>query len=252
MAWSGVDLTLAGSINGGPASNSHNTGPVGAVAADTIVIVQVVLDNNATVDGDNGEVTSVTDPKGNQYFKAKEFTNSQGAAGGGCTVSLWYSQLDTALEVNDAVTANFSFSPVWKGVRAGKADVAAGNSVRVTAVTDLANDAADPGSLDLSVANIEHLWVRFIAKEGGVGTYTRTVDYGFTATALGSGTDDDTRIAMAGEADIFTGTTNPSDPTWTTSARDHASVLVAFEETTTAATNLGRRKSLFLEDMTTY
>ncbi len=200
------------------------------VAVGDVVIVLIAADNTSTTDGDNGEVSSVTDSKGNTYTKAREFTNGQGAAAAGATVSVWFSKLTTALvQSTDTVSGNFGTARIAKAISLLTATVGAGVTVSVAAGTDLANDAADPGSMDLTPPNVEHLWIRATALERAVAAWTKTVAYELNATAEGTtGGGAASNINICGEVDRLTGTTNASNPTAT--AVDCASVLVALLE----------------------
>ncbi len=216
-------------------------------AVGDVVIVLIAADNTSTTDGDNGEVSSVTDSKSNTYTKAREFTNGQGAAAAGATVSLWFSKLTTALVGStDIISGNFGTARVAKGMSLATATIGAGNVVSVDAGTDLANDGADPGSMNLTPPNVEHLWVRATALERAIATWTKTVAYELDATAEGtSGGGAASNMNICGELDRLTGTTNASDPTAT--AVDCASVLVALLE---AAPPAGPGPGLYTQALT--
>jgi hypothetical protein len=79
-----------------------------AEAANVVVLV-VAVDNNATVDGDEGAVSSVTDSAGgNTWTKAREFCNSQAALQAGATISVWFSKLTNQIASGGTITANFT------------------------------------------------------------------------------------------------------------------------------------------------
>lgn len=214
---------------------SDNTVFVGintAVPVGDVVIIGVASDNTSSPDGDNSEVSGVTDTRGNIYLKAREHTNAQGGAATGATISVWYSQITTALQVNDDITATFVSNRTAKAISVKSFTIGAGNIVSVQAGASLSNDGADPGSMDLTVPNEEFLWVRVIANEGieNATTWTRTAAYSNNlpfGNTTGGG--DASNMSIGGEFDIFTGISNPSDPTWTPN-RDRASVLIAFKE----------------------
>jgi hypothetical protein len=58
------------------------------VEAGNQLLVYTAFNNTGTTDADHSEVSSVTDSAGNTYTKVCEFTNGQGAAAAGITVSL--------------------------------------------------------------------------------------------------------------------------------------------------------------------
>jgi len=206
-------------------------------AAGDIIVILIAKDNAASADGETSEVTSITDTKGNIYVKAKEFCNAQGSANAGATVSVWWGKTTAALLAADAdsTTINFSSSITAKAASSRAFSVAAGNTFEVEASTTLANDGADPGSLDLTVADIEHLWIRVQAHEGPASdNFTKTAAY--TTSTNGNGTTGGaaaSNMYEVHEQDIFTGTSNPSNPSWD-NARDEASILIAFKEITPA------------------
>lgn len=207
-----------------------------ALVADTassvndIIIMVIATNNNATGDGDFSEVTSITDPRSNTWTKLREFTNGQGAAAAGATVSVWQTKVTTAHVVGDSLTINFSFSPAAKAATAWKFTVGVGNVVTVDAAGDAAYDGVDVGAADLTPPNVEHLWIRAIAHEGPVGdAFTKTAAYQDNMVKNGTtGGGAATNMSVAAEFDIFTGTTNSSDPTYT--AADHATMLLALLE----------------------
>jgi len=230
VAWSSVN-TL-GSANDKTAGTSVVMTVSATAEAGNVVAVVVACNNNSTVDGDNGEVLSISDSAGgNTWEKAGEFTNGQGTAAAGATVSVWYSVLATQLTASThTITANFVHSPAASAITAWEFTMSVGNAVSVTNGTDLANDGADPGSMNLTPANEERLWVRGIAHEGPVAdAFAKTAAYSTAFTKDGTtGGGGATNMSVCGEFDIFTGTSNASDPTWT--AVDHASVLVTLKE----------------------
>jgi len=204
---------------------------------DPVMFLCVASNNISDTDGATNTHTSITDPRGNTWNKAIEFTNSQGSAGNGAAVSLWYSKLDTFYEVGDVVTANFSDNVAAKAIVIFEANASVSPTVTAPNTTSRQDDGADPGSLDLTTLNEEHLWVRCIAHEGpeDATTYSKTAAYDRTLCCAGTtGAGAASNMAVTGEFDIFTGTSNPSDPTWSGS-RDNASVLGAFKEVAGAA-----------------
>jgi len=235
MAWSEWNLNFT--VNSKTANQASLVGTIlNAINIDDVAVLVVAVDNNQTTDGDEGAVTSVTDSSGgNTWTKAAEFCNGQGAAQAGTTCSIWYTKATAT--VSTSVTANFSnatsrdaSAAICKSFR-----MAAGSTVSVQGTATLANDAADPGSLNVTTPNAEFLRIRGIAGETSVATFltptTNWIDIGGDQSAGGSAA---TNQAVRGEFIISTGTGDASDPTWT--AVDCASVYVAFKETLAAAT----------------
>lgn len=237
MAWGSVG-TL-GSANDKTAGTSIVMTTTAAAEAGNVVIVVVALNNNSTVDGDNSEVASISDSAGgNTWQKLREWTNGQGTAATGATVSVWGCVVKNAIASSGTITANFNHSPAASAITAWEFTLSVGNTITATDGTDASDDGADPSSMNLTPANEERLWVRGIAHEGPVAdAFTKTAAYSTAFTKDGTtGGGGATNMSVCGEHDILTGTTNASDPTWT--AVDHASVLVTLKESTIHAASV--------------
>ena len=240
LMWSSIgSLGSAGSKTANQASLNLVT--TANLEAGRVAVVLIAVDNNQTTDGDENAVTSVVDSAGNTYTKAREFTNGQAAAQGGATVSVWYSKATTQLNSGQQITANFAnaTSRDASAITAWKFDLAIPGAISVAGSTTLANDAADPGSMNLALSNVEYLWVRATAHERpSTDTFTKTVAYQGTFDKNGTtGGTAATNMTVAGEWDIAIGASNASDPAWSTGA-DEAGVLVAFLLTPSVAPNV--------------
>ncbi len=208
----------------------------GNIEAGNVAIVWAATDNVDTTDGQT-TLHSVSDSKGNAYTKACEFTNGQGAAAAGATVSISFSKLTTQLDVNvDTVTLTTSSAVTDKAVKVSEFTIGAGNVVSVEgACQTLANDNADAGSQTISgLASQEYLFVRGIAAESNATTsMTLTTSY---SSVIGDGCDgtvgggEATDISVCVEHRILTGTGDTSDPTLVDTTNDNASVYVALKE----------------------
>lgn len=198
-------------------------------------IVLIAVDNNQTTDGDEGAVSGVVDSVGNTWTKGAEFTNGQGGANAGATVSLWWCIPGTQLTSGGTVTATFTNVTARdkSAASAWEFTIGAGVSVAIEGTPGtLANDGADVGSLNVTTSNIACLRVRAIGHEGDTGTIsvntsgwtTITVSHAVGGTASSS-------MTVVGEFHISTGTGDASDPTLSDTTRDNASVYVAFKET---------------------
>jgi len=200
--------------------------------AGNIAILWFAGDNTATVDGNDQLLSSVTDSKGNSWTVQRCFTNAQGAAAAGATVCLAWSKITTTLvSGTDTITANFS-SITAKAILTREFTVAAGATIAVAGTPqDLANDAADPGSMTISdLASGEYLFVRAIALERANAAITPTANYTNAGNNGTSGGAAASNMNVAGEFRIFTGTSDTSDPTAT--AVDNANIFIAFREVT--------------------
>lgn len=208
-----------------------------AAAIGDFVLAIIGKDNTSTgADGDNGEVSSVTDNKGNTYTKLKEFSNTNAAAAGGATISVWGSVLTASLTNTDTVTFNFA-SCTAKAAIIDCFTIGAGSSVSVAGSATLANDAADPGSMTISsLPSQEYLFVRAVANEGIGTTYTPGTNYTLLTEANTTGGGAASNMGVAAGRRIFTGTGDTNDPTW--EASDNASVYVALKEASSGAHTL--------------
>lgn len=226
MAWTAASSTTwSGSSK--TAGTTVSTSTARTVAVGDVLVVIIGANNVGTADGDNSEVSSVTDNLGNTYLKAGEFTNAQGSAAAGATCSIWYSQITTA--GNATATATFANSIAAKVITGAKFTASAGATISVVGLATLANDNADPGSMSISgLASQEYLFIRGFASETTVNTPTVTSGYSNIDAIGTSGGGAATNMSAAGESRITTGTGSTSDPTYTNA--DTASVFVALKE----------------------
>ncbi len=197
--------------------------------------VLVVASNNiTTTDGNTNDHLTVTDSGGNTWVKAHEFTNGQGAAAAGATVSIWYSDIQFLLDsgVGAGITVTFPSNVSAKAVTGWRFARASGTHHVIRGVVDvLANDGADAGVITLSgLGNAEHLYIRAGAVEDPLTTYTASTNFtpfnhsGANTTGGGGATN----MAARGEFRIVTNTTDTTDPT--TAAADQASIMLALNE----------------------
>lgn len=200
-----------------------------ARTAGRLYVIVVAVDNNQTTDGDEGAVTSITH-SGESFTKAAEFTNGQGAAQAGATVSIWY-LVAAANAGNNTGTINFSNSTSRdkSASTVGEFTRDTTQTIAVEATNTLANDGADPGSLNATTANIECLRVRGIAAEtNSITALTPTTNWTAWDGNQTGGGGSAANMAVRAEHRISTGTGDASDPTLF--AADCASVYVAFKE----------------------
>ena len=202
--------------------------------AGNLVVLLVAVDNNQTTDGDSTAVSGITDSAGgNTWTRGKEFANGQGANQAGADVSIWFSVLDNTIPSGGTITATFTNATTSdaSAMTAKEFSVAAGAGVQIEGTPGgLADDAADPGSLDVTTANRECLRVRAIASESNSATALTVTAGGWAAFAQavsGAGTSA-TEMGIRGEWIISTGTGAASNPT--AFSADHASAYVAFVE----------------------
>ena len=209
------------------------TAPVGS-----LVVVCIGVDNVATTDGDHGGVTSVVDSAGNLYLKAGEHTNGQGTAGGGSTVSVWQSALDTQLSSGGTITVTLGSSVGARSAIAGYWTIGK-SGVAVAGLVTQATDGADPAALTLADLPLrEYLCIGAGSYEGPYGSDSYAADGAFSAIAdagsgaFGIGTTGGgavTNQSVGAGYRILTGTGASYDAT-IASNRDSAGLLVALYE----------------------
>jgi hypothetical protein len=221
------------------------------VAAGDILIVIIAKDNTGTTDGDFAEVSGVSDSKGNTYTKAKEFTNGQGGAGSGATVSVWFSKITTALGTTDTVTASFASAITAKAMTLAEFSVAAGATLQVAASGATAGDAVSTLSTSITgLASAQYLFIAGDAYEGTCATKTESAGFTSIPSAGTTGGGAATNMCVYGAYQIATATGATYSPTFSAAA-DIAQVLVAFQERLPQAFTANPKETLVLSDSTT-
>lgn len=207
--------------------------------AGNVAVLWFAGDNTATVDGNDGLLSSVSDSAGNVWTVQRCFTNSQGTAATGATTCVATSKLTTTLTSGSGtITATFA-SITAKAIVVKEFTVAAGSTIEIAGTPqDLANDGADPGSMTISglTASTEYLFVRATALErASGGTWTVTASHTTSGCNGTTGGGAASNMETCGEFRILTATSDTSDPTGSTV--DNASTFIAFKEA--AGTTLG-------------
>lgn len=232
-------------ISGGTATNSSSANQTSAsITPDqtynvgNLCVLVIAVDNNNTTDADEGAVTGVTDTSGNIWVKAREYTNAQGGAQAGATCSIWFSTLAFSITTGSTITATFSnnASRDKSAISLKGFTMAANKFGRPDWGNQLANDGADPGSLDVTTSNVAALRIRGIASESNATTALTVTGGGWAALSqsVTTGGGGAANMGVRGEWKISTGTTDASDPTLFNA--DHVSVYVAFVEADFSAT----------------
>jgi hypothetical protein len=219
----------------GTASALWNTiVPSNQLDAGNLGVVVVASDNSGTVNGDLDEIISVSDTVGNDWRKAREFSNTRGTAAGGATVSVWYTKASVNLPTTGRIAVKFYAAISAKAVTCWEFTTGAGSGIAVEWGGDRA-DTGDAGAITLSgLASAEHLWLRGTGVEDNVTTYTATTNpniftgFGNYLTSTTSGGGAAQQMAARGEFRISTATSETTDPT--TSSADNASTMVALVE----------------------
>lgn len=211
------------------------------VNAGEVVALWAATDNVDTTDGQTSLHQSVADSDLNSYTKWCEFTNSQGAAEAGATISLWTAiSAGTLTAAVDSITLTTASNVTDKVINVMSFTIGAGNVVSLAGTCKtLANDGADAGSLTISgLSSAERLYIRGIATESNNAT-SLTASTNFTlmkesavpdgcANTTGGGEASD--MGVCGEYRVNTSTGETSDPTLVDTSNDNASIFIALIE----------------------
>jgi hypothetical protein len=231
MAWASVGRGGSiGEVTNEAALDVVLNGQVGSGAAvGELLVFAVAVDNASSIDNaDNGDVTGVADDGGiNTWIKVREITRGGGAAQAGATMSLWYSDITSALSSSAVVSASFANAGasdgtagiVWRFSKTGNAAVIASTHVVIATSSN--------GTLDLTAPTAtEFLRFRAVAAESTVTGFTTTSGWTTIGTTRASAT-----IAMSvfGEYLISSNTTAASNCS-ISAAADNVSVYALFEE----------------------
>lgn len=223
MVWTAIGAL--GTIGSTTANQSTLTLVTSAACeVDHVCVVLVAVDNNQTTDGDEGAVSGVASGT-NTFSKMVEFTNGQGAAQGGTTVSMWYCQCTA--QINSGANIVISFTNATSRdascATAHEFSVSAGSTVTNGATNTLATDAGtltSAAALTATTPNRNALRIRASSGETNSSTNIGATNANwtrFTNTRSSSGTAASNQI-IVGEFTISTGTTDNSDCTHATSA----------------------------------
>lgn len=220
-----------GSGNNGVSGTIVTMASLTTVNVGDCIWVVLVADNLGTTDADHNEHTSVTDVVGNTYVKIKEFTNGNGTAGTGATVSLWMCNVTVQLVLTTGViTGTISSAVTEKSITAQACTKTAANTLAVvgTPGTDV-GDNADPASMTIgSLSSQEYMFFNGIAMEQA-NTVTYTVDADYTAFTLVGGGIGAAGMCACGGLRVFTGTGDTYDAA-TNPDRDYVQIFAVIQE----------------------
>lgn len=236
------------SLGNGGSSTANQTSIVATLAvqanAGTFVWIAFAVDNFATTTGDEGAISGVVDSAGgNTWEKAVEFCNPSAspAAQAGATVSIWYCRaLVNAIPNGGTITATLTNTASRDASAWTARSHTKGSQTRVVVekTGTLANNAADPGSLNATTINVECLRIRAIASETNSTTALTATSTWTEQTGNRSGSGSATaNQTIRAEFLISTATGAASDPTYISA--DHASAYVAFREEPIIAAAMG-------------
>lgn len=233
-------IASKGSMGVGASSTSNAsyamTTATTILAVGNIGILTSISDNSTTTDGDNSEVTSVTDSVGNIWTKLGEYTNSPGGvAGDGVTCSVWMTKCTVQLATGGTITINFNGNRTDKCCSCWAYTIGTGKVLVPAAplVTSEVNAANGFGSSAFSsLVSLSRLYFRGLGKEVN-STTDITVSASFTAITLTRSRNNASAVIVRGEFRINTSTGETSNPTLAVSG-DTAGLFFALDERTPA------------------
>ncbi len=229
------NIASVGTMGTGTSSSSSTsiatTTATNSLAAGDTCILVCATDNTTTTDGNSNDHTACSDnASAGTWEKLYEYTNGEGAAGSGITVSVWMLYATAALATGSVVTVTLGtartdkVTSLWKftsGFKLRLATAATGN------VTDASNGF---GSVNFSgLSSLQRLYFRGLGKEAN-STTGITVSTSFTNITAQRSRNNAAAVLVRGEFRINTSTGETSNPTLAVSG-DTAGVWVALEET---------------------
>jgi hypothetical protein len=203
--------------------------PGADMVAGKLGIVTLHSDNLGTADGSSNDHSSLEDncSPPNTWTKVTEHTDTDGVAGDGSVVSVWYSVLKTTVGAGNTLTGTFA-----------SAITARGMTITEATLTDGAVNVADIGvgqgsitAASATLPNREYLFFYAASSEGNDNSKTVTPNY-TEQFDFRTGNTGDVNISAYVQTRIQTTTTSGSvAPTnWATNLTNPISVIVAFRE----------------------
>ncbi len=212
------------SLSCSPTLESFNVG--------NIAVMIFAGNNTATVDGNDGLLSSVTDDKGNTWTVQRCFTNSRGSAGAGATTCIATAKITTELATSagNNITANFS-SITAKSMVVKEFTVDSGNTLEIAGTPQDDARLTDPINLTITgLTSGEYLFLRSVAIERTApGAWTSTAGFSSTTCNGTSNGLNASNMEVCGEYVIESSSTGTSSNP-TASGNDNASIFVALSE----------------------
>jgi len=236
MAWTSIGSagTAVGSTSADQSSATFIVGASG-IASGAVSVLFVACDNyyeNNLAEA----VTGIADTAGNVWVKAIEFTQGSVSPQGGCTISVWYSLIRSALVSTDTIVASLSNSSSRDATVIGcwSYSISSGYTVKVFSTDTLATHLAPAiGLLNVTTPNSEFLRIRATALEIGGDPSGLAIAPTSSWTELvegWAGAQDASGMYLHAEGLISTGTGADSDPDQGGDTIDCASAYIAFLE----------------------
>ncbi len=231
---SSSNIASVGTMGTGTSSTSTTTivttTATNALAIGDTAIIVAASDNTSTTNGDNSEVSGVTDSVGNTWTKLAEYTNGQGSAAAGTTVSVWMTYATVALPIGGSVTVTYGSARIDKTTSIWKFTSNRKLQQSTTSVFNTVNAGNGFGSNAFSgLSSKQRLYFMGGAKEAN-STTALTVSTNFTTITPQRSRNNAAAQMVRGEFRVNTSTGETSNPTLAVSG-DTVSVFVALEET---------------------
>lgn len=229
----GATPTQCGNGPSAASSTSWTLTTTAAVDVGEIGVLRTASDNISSVDGDNNEIVSVTGGTGT-WDKLSEYTNSQGAAAAGVTISAWVFTPSGSNAIGTVLTITLASARTQKVAALEKWTTGSGTSLRQTTEAAVVTSQVDAGggfgaSSYTGLTNLERLYLRVLGAEMST-TASVSPTSGFSAlSTFRSSTS--SPVSLLGEQRVATSTGETSNPSFTPVA-DKAGMFFALEEYT--------------------
>ena len=168
-----TSITARGSAVSNANGTTLSVSPSANIVVGKVLLVASASDNNQTTDGQSSFHT-VSDSKGNTWIKITEYTETDGAADDGVSVSLWLSLITTQINTTDTVTLTLGASKTDKIITLSEATIASGKRLVLEQV------GIGQGTVSASVSSLpsrEYLLFANFGAEGEDNAKTPSTNY---------------------------------------------------------------------------
>ena len=173
MAFSAI--TTRGSLTEKVSDTTIAISPSANLTVGKVVIVQCATDNDSTAVSDGSSTRhSLADSQGNTWVKIAEYTDADGTAASGVTISLWRTVITSQISTANTITLTCSSAVTNKIISLFEATVGTKSTIAVEAV------GVGQSAISASVASMtsrEYLLVGFGGSEGNDNAKTPDTDY---------------------------------------------------------------------------
>lgn len=166
-------ITARGSAVSNASGTTLSVSPSANLVVGKVIFVSCVSDNNQTTDGAS-TFHSVSDTDGHTWTKISEWTETDGAADDGVTVSLFATKVVTQIDTTDSITLTLGAAKTDKIITILETTFDAGNTFAVEQV------GIGQGSLTAAVSSLtsrEYLLIGVGGAEGEDSAKTKSTNY---------------------------------------------------------------------------